>query len=175
MTIGSGIETGHLLTPGLLRCYNDGGSCISSGWFITMMPPQLNTDGSYITLSGDRQNVGIYWKRSTGAGEDDGYMQCYLDGTLEREWTGHDNDTRDWDLLWIGMIYTNELVFGGSYYLDNIRAMVTYYPAGYEFTKFFGYIAKITPTSGSSINQSRWWSVWIGSATCPIQRWVSRP
>lgn len=62
----------------------------------------------------------IMFNRSTGAGNDDGWLRFYIDADLKQNWTGHDNDTKDWDTFQLGMFWTNSAGFGGSFYMDEI-------------------------------------------------------
>ena len=83
--------------------------------------PTDTYDGTYITLADAYQKIDMVWKASTGAGNNDGWMRLYVGNDLMRDWTGHDNDTKDWDTIQVGMIYTSSTAFGGSFYLDTIK------------------------------------------------------
>ena len=111
---------------------NDAGSAIAAGNFIA-------GDGY--------KEYQMIWERSTGPGNDDGYLQVYQDSVLVLDSTGHDNDTKDWDTVNVGMLLTNSGTFGGSFYMDTIKLS--------QFvgqTKFVGHMTNIKPSSGEFDN-----------------------
>lgn len=87
---------------------NDAGAFTSAG-------------AAYVIATGYHR-YDFLFKRSSGAGNDDGVNYLYLDGGLILSLTGYDNDTRDWDYLEAGMLWTNSVAFGGSFYMDTIKA-----------------------------------------------------
>jgi hypothetical protein len=82
--------------------------------------------GGTHTISSDMAWVHcrLVFKRSTGAGNDDGWATFYVvdNGTLYTySSTGIDNDTRDWDFMRMGMIGNFMTGFGGSFYFDEVK------------------------------------------------------
>lgn len=89
----------------------------------------LRTDGglSYFNVDEDIPGVNddwhfvvIFWGASTGAGNDDGYFHFFIDNTYwaSKSVTGVDNDEKDVDSVYFGMIATTATTFGGSFYMD---------------------------------------------------------
>jgi len=68
----------------------------------------------YNNISDGYQKITIFWKASSGAGNDDGFAYIYTDDALTDSATGLDNDTHDVDYIQIGMLYTNSTTFSGS-------------------------------------------------------------
>lgn len=62
------------------------------------------------------------WERSTGAGNDNGWMSLYIDDVYYIGSTGHDNDTKDWDYTVHGMIVTGGFTApNGYFFIDTIK------------------------------------------------------
>jgi hypothetical protein len=69
-------------------------------------------------------HIRMVFKRSTGAGNNDGYMYARVDDNeiiSTYSATGIDNDTRDWDFCRTGMVATSSTTFGGSFYFDEVK------------------------------------------------------
>jgi len=80
-------------------------------------PPNFVT----ATLTAGWHKIVYMFSVSTGAGNNDGYCYFFIDDILEGAATGIDNDTRDWDYVRFGMMYTGSTTFGGSFLLDTIK------------------------------------------------------
>lgn len=81
----------------------------------------LQTAGARHTIAAGYNNYKVMFSRSTGAGNNDGWMRLYVGNVLIINDTGHDNDTLDWDSLDIGIISTDSTTFTGSFYMDTIK------------------------------------------------------
>ena len=67
------------------------------------------------------EKITVMRKRSTGAGNNNGYMYFFVNDILIDVTTGVDDDTLDWDYMRAGMIFTNSTTFGGSFYIDTLK------------------------------------------------------
>jgi len=103
-----------------VRLYNDGGT-YQIGIFAEDDLGGGGLVGAYQDLAAGWNNIKIMFDRSTGIGNNDGFMRLYIDDVLVEEDTTLDNDTLDWDYIRIGMLLTNSAGFGGSFYLDTIK------------------------------------------------------
>lgn len=76
--------------------------------------------GSWCNLHAGWNHIMLLWNRSTGAGKNDGANYLFIDGDRVDAHTGLDNDTKDWDFGWFGMVFTGATELGGAYYFDEI-------------------------------------------------------
>jgi len=79
------------------------------------------TNTALVSLADGWNKITMMWKASSGAGNDDGWTRIYVNDVLGGSATGLDNDTKTWDYLRAGMIWTNSVAFGGSFYMDTIK------------------------------------------------------
>ena len=79
------------------------------------------TDGVNQTLTDGWHVIRGIWKAATGAGNDDGYANLYIDYDLVDSITGVDNDARDYDTIYIGAFAGLDTGASGSFYLDDCR------------------------------------------------------
>ncbi len=63
----------------------------------------------------------FFFKASTGAGQDNGWMRVFVDDVLAGSVTGIDNDLATWDEGLFGMTFSSSTSHGGSYYMDTIK------------------------------------------------------
>jgi len=77
--------------------------------------------GTYVDIPSGWNNYKLMWVRSTGAGNNDGWMRFYINDVLVDSITGLDNDTKDWDAVRAGLVGTSSTTFGGSYYIELIK------------------------------------------------------
>lgn len=85
-------------------------------------------NGGTVDIPAGYNNYTLMFARSTGAGNDDGYLRVYVNDTEEINSSGHDNDTKDWDFARVGMTWTNSTTFSGSYYIDTIKIRTAIIP-----------------------------------------------
>lgn len=102
-----------------LVLYNDGGGGVKLKG--DARNDAAGYDGAYgAVLATGWNHILFMWEQSSGA--DDGYHYVYVNGTLYTSTTGIDNDTKDYDYIWVGMIATGGFASpSGSYYIDTIK------------------------------------------------------
>jgi hypothetical protein len=74
------------------------------------------------TLTDAPHCVEIHWKASTGAGNNNGIWEMWLDGILIDSITTVDNDTKDLANLLFGPSYVDSVNIAGTIYLDDFVA-----------------------------------------------------
>lgn len=82
---------------------------------------------SSYTITDEPHALEIWWKASTGAGQNNGQLQLWLDGTLTYSQTAVDNDTHQVDLVKFGSVNTPDEETIGSYCLDHFESRRTTY------------------------------------------------
>jgi len=78
---------------------------------------------SYVTITDDKHWVEVEMERSTGAGNDDGYGQFWVDdvsGAADASTTGLDDDTEDFDELDFGATESIDAGISGTLYFDQL-------------------------------------------------------
>lgn len=63
--------------------------------------------------------VEVYWKAATGAGQNDGYIEIFIDGVSEGSEDTVDNDTRKVDTVKFGAMFK---VGSGTFFLDDFAS-----------------------------------------------------
>jgi len=74
-----------------------------------------------VDITDEAHTIKLEWVRSTGAGNDDGTTDLYIDGVAEVQQTGIDNDTVALDEYWIGVHGYSGTVTGGTIFFDDIK------------------------------------------------------
>jgi len=94
-------------------------------WYITCWISD-DTDtwqkvGNSVAIDVGWHHVMLMAKKSTGVGANDGYAALFVDHVQSGETkTGLDDDLKNWSYGLYGMVWTNAVAFGGSYYMDEI-------------------------------------------------------
>lgn len=76
--------------------------------------------GTAYTLTDEPHCIEIDWKASSGAGNDDGFISLWVDGTLKQTLSAIDNDTVDLMYIYFG----TQWIYGGTtgtVYLDDFE------------------------------------------------------
>lgn len=125
--------------------YNDGGN-IKANVRVTRDDASTAASGYGAALSKPGWHHFLYtWKRSTGAGANNGWMRLRVDGALYASVTGVDNDTKDWDTCRFGLCATGGIAApSGYFFIDTIKID----PVG---TLFVDKLAKKNGTYGLAV------------------------
>lgn len=94
-------SAGNYQIRGAIR--NDGG-----GW----------TNASWFTISDTAHFIEFDWKAATAAGTNDGNLTLWIDGALQANLTGINNDTRRINLVRLGAVTGVDPRTRGTYYFD---------------------------------------------------------
>lgn len=97
--------------------YENGGSYY---WYVVYGDNTPAIQVAYVggLIASGWNHVVLMFKRSTGPGNNDGFVRFYVNKVYLGGVTNCDNDTRDWDTARFGMIWTGAAAFAGSYYID---------------------------------------------------------
>ncbi len=97
-------------------------------------------DGSTNLSLNTKYRIEMHAQAATGAGQNDGFVKLYLNGSLEAEVTGLDNDTIIFDRFYAGCI-SPDAGTSGTVYLDNITVTDSAEEIG-------DYVGPAVPTAG---------------------------
>ena len=80
-----------------------------------------NTPGAVIPITDASHRVKLIWKAATGAGNNDGSLAIFIDGTFKQIISGVDNDTKVVDHTFWGAITGVDAGTSGSFFIDTIQ------------------------------------------------------
>ena len=107
----------------------------------------------YLPIEDADANWLMTFQRSSGAGNDDGYLYVYRDGELFYSVEDCDNDAVDWDYVDYGMCWTNSTAFGGSFTFGDIK-ISSAIPSLTELTSGTDYAVHPTASLETSLEQT---------------------
>ena len=81
----------------------------------------IPTNVTFSPLDTNWHKITVMFSRSSGAGNNDGFSYLYVDDVYIGGEEGIDNDTKDWDVVRVGVGSTSSTTFGGSFYMDTIK------------------------------------------------------
>ena len=112
-------DEGTANKPWYLILKKDGVNFEISVGTIDDSPSPSATLGDYVVVDGDR--VKVYWKRSTGPGNDDGICTVYINDIQQGTVTNEDTDTLTFDMIEIGAPLTISSDVSGTFGIDNLK------------------------------------------------------